>query len=228
MLTWGLMGQNWFPPRAQKSWTLWGITSHPSPRSEHDSRANKCLVTTELRPSPSVLRILEDRYIMHCITFLFPQIRSIYSHICQGHEMIEQIWVGLEKARTCSYSPSWPDPVQVPQTVWGTPPLQSADWWRDFHKVSGSLRAGDLVGAKSRPDVGSGVQPSPAPSPKAAWRVVEHQVWFTASPSLTSVSACFSLGWLDWLARLKDCEGQWRPAYVCPAFVTNADLMNRS
>lgn len=151
-----------------------------------------------------------------------------YSHICQGHEIIKQIWVGLEKAGTCSYSPSWPDPVQVPQTVWGTPPLQSADWWRDFHKVSGSLRAGDLLGAKSRPDVGSGVQPSPAPSLKAAWQVVQHQFWFTASPFLTSVSACFSLGWLDWLARLKDCEGQWRPAYVCPAFVTNDDLMNRS
>lgn len=116
MLTWGLMRQKWF---SKESWTQWGITSHPSQRSEHDSRPNKCLVNSEFRPAVLVLRILEDHYIMHCITFLFPEIMWTYSPICQGHEMTEQSWAGLEKAGTCSCIPSWAEPVQVPGTVWG-------------------------------------------------------------------------------------------------------------
>lgn len=151
-----------------------------------------------------------------------------YSHICQGHEMTEHSRAGLEKAGTCSYSPSWADPAQVPGTVWGA-----------HHHCKGlidegiSTRFQDLVGAKGRPAAGSRAQPSPTPSLRAVSQLAaSHRapdpcgtVIRNRSLPLFSVSLLFSglTSSLDWLARLNDCEGQWSPAYVCPAFTTNAD-----
>lgn len=211
MLTWGPMRQNWFSK--PQSCSQWAITSHPSPRSEHNSRASKCLVTRGFRPAPSVLR-----------TFLFPQIMQTYSRICQGHELTELIWVGLEKAGTCSYSASWPDPVQVAGTVWGTPPSQGANWWRDSPKVSGR----GLVGDRSRVAAGTAKPPPSLSCVTASHRapVLVHSISLPHfSVSLFFSGPTSSLGWLE---RLNDCGGHWSPAYVCPAFITNADLMNRS
>lgn len=133
------------------------------------SWASKRLVSSELRSSDQPLQCsgFWDVTISCTIElFWFPQIGRTYSHIYQGHEKTQQICAGIEKAGTCSSSPSWSDPVQAPGAVWGAPvwgapPFQTGDGQRVLHKVSGCL---GLAAADSRAAARGRALRSPAPS----------------------------------------------------------------
>lgn len=174
MLTWEVMRQNCL----SKPWSPAELVAvrHYKPLS---SKVRGCLPGPANRwaqPRPfSAQGFGKSQYHAPLNFFWFPQIRWTYSHIFQGLEKTHQIWAGLEKAGTCSYSPSWPDPVQAPGTAWETPQLQSAHSRRGLHKASGCPRLGGLVSANSRAAAGSGALQSPVPSLRdARWLGASH------------------------------------------------------
>lgn len=109
--------------------------------------------------------------------FQFLQVRWAYSHIVQRHQTGQQIWTGLGKPGTGSYTPSRPGPVQALGTV---PMLYCLQWWTELCCWSPSAVVPSLQLCPSA--LLPHAQPHPSPSGSSL------QLGSSRSSSLTALS----------------------------------------
>lgn len=142
--------------------------------------------------------------------FQFLQVWWTYSHIFQRHQTGQEIWTGLGKPGTGSYTPSRPGPVQALGTV---PMLYCLQWWTKLCCWSPTV----VPSLQLRP-LPYFFMPSPIlllqdPLYSLGLQEVPLSQLFH-SISLTSISSCFPGGWLwllagwhSWMLRLSSVTG---------------------